>query len=408
MKLIVLTQKIKAGLLLLSVGIVSVVAITSMTGNISAATSTIKNVVTPVLTKSFLPISTPKTPFGSNAKYAGQSPSKLRFQILVDTNQILPYEATQASRFAADGVWTLGSTNSPTPGIDWTKTLADLNATKWSVTENDPSHNVTSVDFVSKSMNRPVDGAMFYNEPTIVPVKPSLCPPPNPSTWTYTILCDEQIASDTAHVIPGFGPVGPKIIVLSRGNPMTVLSHAAENPNVSGVVFEFDPVDASRVETEVRCRYVLSLGKKCYFLMPSNRPKTDFLLDFQKAIDYFDQSGGILTSPNVYIVPAVYVRQYNSIHYLSTDPDDHNSMEAIVNWLKAYRNGSTPTPTPTPNPTPSPISPPAKLPAIVNNAVLGTQAQGKTQKQYQTQNSVQNKNVNATKTNSNNNTVNIR
>jgi hypothetical protein len=244
------------------------------------------------------------------------------FQILVDTNQIEPAEAAQAARFAADGVWSIPLNSKP--GIDWPKTLAALNARRWSVSEDNPE-NTSQADFVSAAMHRMVDGAMFYNEDGLA-----------------TPLSDAQIATDAAHVVPGRGPIGRRVILLTRafGNDdprQGQLKRALANPNVAGATFENNAGHINPVwRLKEGCEYILSQGKKCYLLLPPVEQAKDYLSDMQQSMGYF--GARLLDSPDVYVVPAIYGRP-RAQHYLSTDPTDRNSVEAVVAWLKSFRAG---------------------------------------------------------------------
>ena len=244
----------------------------------------------------------------------------LGFKILVDTNQIDPAEAGQVARFAADGAWSIPQNSKP--GVDWTKTLAVLNAQRWSVSEDNPN-STSQADFTSAAMHRLVDGAMFYNE----------------DGWA-TPLSDAQIAADAAHVVPGLGPIGPRVVLLTRSfgdQRRGQLQHALANPNVSGATFESNPAHFQPgQQLKEGCQYILSLHKQCYILLPPASTTTDYLGDVQQAIGYFGRA--LLRSPHVYVVLATYVRP-NATHYVSNGPADHNSIEAVVAWLKAYRAG---------------------------------------------------------------------
>jgi hypothetical protein len=257
------------------------------------------------------------------------------FQILVDTNQLYPDEARQASRFAADGVWAI-ALNSP-PGIDWSETLMALNADTWSVSEDNPD-DTSQADFVSRNVHRLIDGFMFYNEDGLA-----------------TPLSDIQIAADASHEVPRYGSIGPRVVLLTRsyadGDPRRAqLNHALANPDVAGATFEFrlDSISPD-LKLDAGCKYILSLHKKCYLLMPPAPTTSDYVGDVQKAITYFARSGGILNDPDVYIVLAIYVRP-NTLHYLSTSASDRDSIEAAVSWLKAYRLNPPPPPKDLPRP----------------------------------------------------------
>jgi hypothetical protein len=258
----------------------------------------------------------------SDCSAAGACGAPAGFQILVDTNQIQPAEAPQAARFAADGVWSI-PLNSP-HGIDWTRTLSALDASRWSVSEDNPGAT-SQADLVSTSMHRMVDGAMFYNEDGLA-----------------TPLSDAQIAQYAAHVVPGLGAIGARIVLLTRsfgdGDPRQLqLRHALANPNVSGATFEFSPDTIKPAwKLDAGCSYILSLHKKCYLLMPPKRGTLDYVGNIEQAIAYFGKTKALLTNPNVYIVLAVYGRP-NTVHYISTSGSDRDSIEAAVAWLKAYR-----------------------------------------------------------------------
>jgi hypothetical protein len=255
------------------------------------------------------------------APVAGQA-RPAGFNILIDTNQIEPEEAQQAVRFAADGAWSVPINSKP--GIDWTKTLAALNAGRWSVSE-DGAITTTEVDFVSAAMHRMVDGAMFYIE----------------DGWA-TPLSDAQIATDAAHVVPGMGPIGRRIVLLTRAfgdkdQRRGQLIHALANPNVAGATLEVNPGPINpdwRIKEG--CLYILSLQKQCYLLLPPAKDAKDYLGDIQQSIPYFGEE--VLKNPNTNIVLAIYIRP-NAQHYVSTGPSDRNSVEAIVAWLKAFRAG---------------------------------------------------------------------
>ena len=172
-------------------------------------------------------------------------------------------------------------------------------------------------------MHRMVDGAMFYNE----------------DGWA-TPLSDAQIAADAAHAVPGLGRIGRRVIVMTRsfGNGdqrQAEMKHALANPNVAGATFEASPghIDPAWRLKE-GCEYILGRHKKCYLVLPPAGGAKDYLADVQQSIFYFGSA--VLNSPNVYVVLATYARP-NALHYVSTDAADHNSIEAVVGWLKAYR-----------------------------------------------------------------------
>jgi len=245
------------------------------------------------------------------------------FRILIDVNQLNPDEAAQASRFKADGIWAI-THNSPA-GIDWRKLFGVLAAAEWAVSEDDPAET-REVDFVSNSVGRVADNAVFYNEDGLA-----------------TPLRDEQIAAFATHAIPGHSSIGSRIILLTRSwgdgdERQAELNHGLANSKVAGAAFEFNPGDSIDPSWKLRegCLYILSVHKKCYLLMPPNDKTHDYLGDVQKAIAYFAQSGGLLNDPNVFVVLATYGRP-NATHYLSTNSRDRNSIEAIAGWLKTYR-----------------------------------------------------------------------
>jgi hypothetical protein len=245
------------------------------------------------------------------------------FRILIDVNQLNPDEAAQASRFKADGVWAI-THNSPA-GINWRKLFGALDAAAWAVSEDDP-RETRELDFVSNSLGRMADNAVFYNEDGLA-----------------TPLRDEQIAAYAAHAVSGRGPVGSRVILLTRSwgdgdKRQADLNHGLANPQVAGAAFEFNPGNYMDASWKLRegCLYIVSLHKKCYLLMPPNTKTRDYVGDVQKAIAYFAQSGGLLNNPDVFVVLATYERP-NAAHYLSTNSGDRNSIEAAAAWLKAYR-----------------------------------------------------------------------
>ena len=64
---------------------------------------------------------------------------------------------------------------------------------------------------------------------------------------------------------------------------------------------------------------------------------SDYLGYIQSVTNYYANTG-LLNNSNVYFVLAVYVRENNPVHFLSTGPNDRNSIESTVKWLNAYRN----------------------------------------------------------------------
>ena len=256
------------------------------------------------------------------------------FQVLIDINQIYPYEAEQAAKFAADGVWTIPLNSS---GVDWSTTFNTLNANKWIVSEDNPG-STSQVDLVSSIIQRKVDGAMFYYEDN-----------------NNQILSGTDIKARASHVVPGFGPLGDRIIVLARNytNLAGLLNLALENPHVAGAAFEFNPgYNLSPYRFDAGCKRILDLGKKCYLLIAPDRPSTNYLGNIQKVTNYFAEAG-LLNNPDVYFVLAVYVRDTTKAHFLSTTPNDPNSIESVVKWLNAYRGHTPPSPTPTVTPIPT-------------------------------------------------------
>lgn len=204
------------------------------------------------------------------------------FRILIDVNQLNPDEAAQASRFKTDGVWAI-THNSPA-GINWRNLFGALNATAWAVSEDDP-RETREVDFVSNSLGRMADNTVFYNEDGLA-----------------TPLRDEQIAAYAAHAVSGHGPIGSRIILLTRSwgdgdERQAELNHGLANRQVAGAAFEFNPGDYMDPSWKLRegCLYILGLHKKCYLLMPPNAKTRDYLGDVQKAIAYFAQSGRLLS-----------------------------------------------------------------------------------------------------------------
>jgi len=287
-----------------------------------------------------------------SAKYIDTVHAAEQFQVLIDINQIYKSEADKAVRFAADGVWTIPY-NSRNEKIDWIKTFNDLNANKWVVSEDNPG-GTSQVDLVSKTIGRMVDGAMFYLENN-----------------QNQIISDTEIKKYSSHIVPGFGQVGDRIIVLTRKYNDTIsqqnLNHAIQNPHVSGAAFEFNPGYACTTSGSTRynfaagCRYILNQGKKCYLLMPPNRPETTYLERVKICINYFAEAK-LLNNKNVYIVLPVYVRsETKNVNFLSTNSRDTNSIESVVKWLNEYRRISAPTPTVTPTPTATPTPLPGDI-----------------------------------------------
>jgi hypothetical protein len=267
------------------------------------------------------------------AQDAPQKSQGLSFHILVDTNQLEVDEASHANLFAADGVWAIPE-NSPA-GINWPTTLQTLNAEKWTVSEDNPSQT-SQVDFVSQSIHRMVDAAMFYIEDGVA-----------------TPLSDSMINSYAAHIVPGHGKLGSRIVVLTRsyadGDPRQAeLNHALLNRNVSGAAFEFNPDGfVPPLNFAAGCAHILSLNKKCYLLMPPQPYAGNYLGGIQWMTAYFAQNG-LLDNPNVYFVLATYVRP-NAQHYLSTGSADPDSIEVAVQWLRDYRAGLVTAPAYTPD-----------------------------------------------------------
>ncbi len=265
-----------------------------------------------------------------------------QFQVLIDINQIYASEAEKAVKFAADGVWTIPY-NSRNEEIDWSKTFNNLNANKWIVSEDNPG-GTSQVDLVSKTIGRIVDGAMFYHENN-----------------ENQIISDTEIEKYASHIVPGFGQIGNRIIVLTRKYNDTTsrenLNHALNNPHVAGAAFEFNPggyycsTTSDRYKFAAGCKYILNQGKKCYLLMPPNRPEEKYLERVKICINYF-ANANLLNNKNVYVVLPVYVRsQTKNVNFLSINSRDTNSIESVVKWLNEYRHISTPTPTVTPTPT---------------------------------------------------------
>ena len=266
------------------------------------------------------------------------------FQIIIGTNQLYLSESAQISRIVADGVssipynsgpWPTIPTNEMIPMKNWPTILRDLNSETYSDSGDNPG-GTTQADFVSASIGRLVDGEMAYQE--------------NGMDVTTTIS-NQEINTYAAHVVPGYGPLGPRIIVLARNYGDTAhqqaLQRALANPNVSGAEFEFIPGNSSSAswmppwsldpayQLDAACQYTLSLHKKCYFLIGPGPHATDYLGDVQEAIAYFAPSG-VLKNPNTYLIISVEGRPVIQ-HFLSTGSGDRNSVEAVVNWLKAYR-----------------------------------------------------------------------
>lgn len=243
------------------------------------------------------------------------------FQIIVDTNQIYPNEAEQASKLRADGVWAIPQNST---GVNWEQTLKDLNSDNWVISEDNPT-STSQVDFISQTLGRMVDGAMFYIEDGLA-----------------TPLTDDLIEKYASHEVPGFGKVGNRIIVLTRSYNVSdvrhnQLDHALESPYVSGAAFEVTLSGGALPSLNLAegCKYIVSLNKKCYLLMPT-LSQTNPLLVVQDTVKYLDTQG-ILNDPNIYIVVAGYIRK-DTRHFISLSDNDVFSIESAVNWLKEYRN----------------------------------------------------------------------
>ena len=242
----------------------------------------------------------------------------LNFKILVDVNQLDEKEATNASRFAADGVWAI--TVNSSSNINWRNVFDLLNANKWIVTEDNPFSTVV-VDFVPNQIGRIVDGAMFYYE-----------------NGLNTILTSEDINKYSSHIVPGFGPLGNRIVVLARNFGAV---KELDDVRVSGEAFEV--IGPGMIGQDIcGCKYALSKGKKCYFLLPMFKGAGSSYLDYIKNMTNKLAKEGVLKSPDFFMVPAIYVRQSTGLRFLSVGPDDQNSMESVVNWLVSYRGYTTP------------------------------------------------------------------
>jgi hypothetical protein len=277
-----------------------------------------------------------------------------RFQILIDVNQLKLSEANSAnfSQLAADGVWSIpinsgwtdenGNFNGDAipyytaDGIQaWRNILAMLNASKRVVTEDNPDQTL-GIDYTSYYLNRMADGAMFYYEG-----RPS----------DNTTLTIDEIASRAGHDVSllgqDYGQLGARVIVHSRSTNdpgdirVVAVNTALGQPNCSGIVFETIPSQAMKqYATNQAVTYAISAAHKdCYIILAPSMPTTDYLNDVKGIMSYWEQSG-MFGSRKLYIVLAVYVRPKSNVGFLTGDNStgDDNSVLAVVNWLKQYRN----------------------------------------------------------------------
>ena len=116
------------------------------------------------------------------------------------------------------------------------------------------------------------------------------------------------------------------------------LNHALQNSMVSGAAFEFIPLHYDPIlEEDIGCRHILQLHKACY-LLASDGGSQDYVGDLRKVMLHLGRQSGLLENPKLFIVLSAYSRPDNAtIHFLSKGRSDHNSVEAAVAWLKAYR-----------------------------------------------------------------------
>ncbi|MBI4346320.1 MAG: hypothetical protein HY553_05670 [Elusimicrobia bacterium] len=285
------------------------------------------------------------------AAYVFQTPPPTRpvpgrngFRILVDVNQMDASEAARDAVLAADGVWAITQNSPGIPASAWPGALARLNAAHWTVAEDNPD-SAYEFDAVAGYIGRPVDAAMCYMEPGVIP----RTGPDGPALdATYdTILTPAEIEAQAA-------THGGKIVILTRSyRSDDPRRHAADaslgHPAVSGIAFETNPDGPGSVMWNQKfnegINHCLSLGKKCYVLLPPKKNSVDYLSDVQAAMSYFAGSGQ-LANPDLHIVLAVYVRADSGVGFLdaAAGSGPRNTLLAAVNWLKSYRDGVAPGP----------------------------------------------------------------
>jgi hypothetical protein len=267
---------------------------------------------------------------------------KARTQILVDVNQLDACEAGFASTFAADGVWTVPYNSPDIPSSSWGSTLAALNGGRLTITEDEqsvtPSNFYRSVDTVAAMLGRMPDAAMLYHE-----VSPGF------DTGSMPTLSYAEISEAAAHVVPGFGPIGPRVVVLARMYepgylPRDWVDAALLNPNTYGVVFESlpDPSGWATLDMAGGLRACLSAGRKCFMLLPPPAAVygLDYLAMFQNTMKFFEKNK-LLDNPNLYIVPAAYIRTDSGVGFVPGQcGNTGRAVSDVVHWLQGYVNGT--------------------------------------------------------------------
>jgi hypothetical protein len=288
----------------------------------------------------------------SNANIAVGFPVKAKAQILVDVNQMNACEAGSASSFAANGAWTIlyNSPDLPETSPSWAPTLGALNAATFAITEDDHEPwtiPFQTVDRVAAVIGRMPDAAMIYHETN-----------PGFDFGSMPMLSYDEITAAANHVVPGFGPLGARVVVLTRMYepgypPRDWVNAALANPNTYGVAFESlpDPSGWPTLDMAGGLRACLNAGRKCFMLLPPPAATSglNFLTMFQNTMKFFEQNQ-LLGNPNLYIVPAAYVRAPdipsmdtamgflpNACGYSAAG---RSSVSDVVHWLQSYVGGT--------------------------------------------------------------------
>jgi|KBSMisStaDraftv2_1062788.scaffolds.fasta_scaffold36985_4 hypothetical protein len=278
-----------------------------------------------------------------NANVVTSFAVKARAHILVDVNQLNACEAGFAATFAADGVWTIPYNSPDMSTASWTSTLGALNAGSMTITEDiqEPTNvenHFKSVDTVAAMLGRIPDAVMIYHETN----------PPFDFQAMPTLSYDE-ISAEAAHVVQGYGPIGARVVVLTRMYalnypPRDWVNAALLNPNTYGVVFESTPDTSNWAFLDMAggLRACLSAGRKCFMLLPppDAAPGVDYLAMFQDTMKFFEQNK-LLDNPNLYLVPAAYRRELTGIGFVPGQcGNSGRSVSDVVHWLQSYVNGT--------------------------------------------------------------------
>lgn len=259
------------------------------------------------------------------------TPAPGGFKILVDTNQINATESLQASLLGADGTWV--NTGNST-GVNWSTTLGDIGPL--SVSENLYTFNgiphanpAVGINAYEGYMGHAPTAIMGYND----------------GSGGTTLLTAAQVAY--------YRSFGPGVILLARsyGVPATPVADIQTALNYFGVVglaFEFNPLNGG-CTTPADCsiaqgvEYVLSQEKQCYLLLPpAATATTSYLAAIQELVSYLQSyDPTLLRNPNLFFVPAVYVRPSgiapgypNGVHFIGSD---QQAIEMVVQYLQGVR-----------------------------------------------------------------------